>query len=64
MSSERQRYPRKAVIERMIEVARASGIKVDGFEVGPTGNIRIISSAQAAQAPTASAYDRWKAGNK
>ena len=61
MSNERQRYPRKAVIERMIEVARASGIKVDGFEVGPTGNIRIIT---ATQLPTGSAYDRWKAGRK
>jgi hypothetical protein len=61
MSNERQRYPRKAVIERMIEVARASGIKVDGFEVGPTGNIRIITETQAS---TGSAYDRWKAGRK
>lgn len=61
MSSERQRYPRKAVIERMIEVARASGIRVDGFEVGPTGNIRIITEGQA---PLGSAYDRWKAGRK
>lgn len=61
MSNARQRYPRKAVIERMIEVARASGIKVDGFEVGPGGNIRIIT---ATDAPTGSAYDRWKAGRK
>lgn len=61
MSSERQRYPRKAVIERMIEVARASGIKIDGFEVGPTGNIRIITGTQP---PSGSAYDRWKAGRE
>lgn len=61
MSEGRQRYPRKAVIERMIEVARASGIKVDGFEVDPNGNIRITT---ATQPPSGSAYDRWKAGKR
>ena len=61
MAQRQQRYPRRAVIERMIATARSAGINVDGFEVDPDGGIRIVTGRQAQDV---SAYDRWKAGRR
>lgn len=52
-------YPTKAIIARMIEAARASGLDVGGFETAPDGTIRIME-ARAAPA-IASDFDRWEA---
>jgi hypothetical protein len=51
-------YPTKAIIARMIEAARASGLDVCGFETAPDGTIRILE-ARAAPAIT-SDFDRWQ----
>lgn len=58
MSNERQHYPRRAVIERAIFAAREAGISVSGIEIGPTGHVRIMTSAESDRS---GAYDRWKA---
>jgi hypothetical protein len=52
-------YPRRSVIERAIAAAKASGIKVGGFEVDPDGTVRILS--ERAAPATDDAYGRWKA---
>lgn len=51
------RYPRKAEIERAVQAAKACGIDVAGFEVGPNGVIRIME-ARAGQV-AANDFDRW-----
>ncbi|MBW6531891.1 hypothetical protein KZ820_14205 [Sphingomonas sp. RRHST34] len=52
-------YPRRSMIERAIAAAKASGIKVGGFEVDPDGTIRILSERNSAGGEDA--YARWKA---
>ena len=52
-------YPRRSVIERAIAAAKASGIKVGGFEVDPDGTVRILTEHSAPAADDA--YGRWKA---
>lgn len=59
MTKERPNYPRRAVIERTIEAARCAGIRVEGFEVSPTGTIRILTQGKQ---EAGTAFDRWKAG--
>jgi hypothetical protein len=54
----RQRFPRKAEIERAVAAAKACGIDVAGFEVSP-GYIRIVE-ARGATPQAANDFDRWK----
>lgn len=53
----RQRYPRKAEIERAVTAARACGLDVAGVEVCPNGIIRILESR--AVPDTANDFDRY-----
>lgn len=51
------RYPTKAQITRAVDAARACGLDVAGFEVSPTGSIKIIE-AHAMQIP-ANDFERF-----
>jgi hypothetical protein len=51
------RYPTKAAIERAVQAAKACGLDVAGFEIGPNGIIRIMEPRSAQANPTD--FDRW-----
>jgi hypothetical protein len=51
-------YPTKALIERVVAAARASGIDVSGFEVFPDGRIKIVDAR--AKGEPANDFDRWE----
>lgn len=53
------RYPRKAEIERAIAAAKACGLDVAGFEVSPTGTIRIMEARVTPAAP-ANDFERFQ----
>jgi predicted DNA-binding transcriptional regulator YafY len=53
------RYPSKAQIERMIDVAKACGIDVAGFEVSPEGHIRIMEARNVPATP-ANDFERFQ----
>jgi hypothetical protein len=53
-----KRYPTKADITRALDAARRLNLKIDGFEVGPHGVIRVFVDAAASSSP-GSAYDEW-----
>ena len=52
------RYPTKAIIARMIEAARTSGLDVCGFEASPNGTVRIIEAR--AMPGSLNDFDRWE----
>lgn len=58
----RRVYPTKAEIKRAVaalaEAAQSVGIHVSGVEMDASGRIRLMDSGGG----SASAYDRWKAG--
>lgn len=51
------RYPSKAKITGLIQIARAAGIDVAGIEVSPEGVIRVME-ARAIPAEKPSLFDR------
>lgn len=46
----KRRYPTQAAIDRAIRAARKAGLKVTGFEITPSGVIRILDDQSAASA--------------
>ena len=51
-------YPTKAIITRLIDVARTCGLDVCGFEASPNGTVRIME-ARARSEPL-NDFDRLK----
>jgi hypothetical protein len=60
MTKSARRYPTKADITRALDAARRLNLKIDGFEVGPRGVIRVFVDAPASSS-SGSAFDEWKA---
>jgi hypothetical protein len=58
-----KRYPTKADITRALDAARGLDLKIDSFEVGPRGVIRVFVDA-AASSSSPSAYEEWIAARK
>ena len=58
-AARRGHYPTKAVVERMLSVARANGLDVVGFEVSPEGVVRVLDKRAIPAAP-ANDFDRWE----
>jgi hypothetical protein len=55
-----KRYPTKADIKRALDAARRLNPKINGFEVGPRGVIRVFLE----EAKSQSAYDEWIGSRK
>ena len=51
-------YPTKAVIARLIEAARTSGLDVCGFEASPNGTVRIMEAR--ARSESLNDFDRYE----
>lgn len=59
----RSRYPGRVAIRHAVETARALGIDVAGFEVSPSGTIRILDARTMPQQPV-TLYDQLKASGQ